>query len=197
MRSCSPWWSLLLLLLALVLPLVARSQETYTSLVFQVTLQYPAGWHHIEDYEEKYGGADGFFQLSALGGRGWTIERACELQAGHHLRPYGSSPQLERWQVRGQEACLIWPSEDQAEDMMGQAALIVRYPQPVQIREDVYHYFILWADKNHIEEIAKTLQFAESPESSYIGPDRRHPRHWNLEVKRESAERLFSRESGR
>jgi TolB protein len=153
--------------------------------VFQVTLQHPAGWRRVEGYEEKYGGADGFFQLSAMDGRGWTIEEACKLQAGHHLRPYGSSPQLERRQVQGQEACVIWPSEDQAQDMKGQAALLVRYPQPIQIRGDVYRYFILWADKNHIAEIAKTLQFAASSESSYTGPDWRHPRHWNLEMKRE------------
>ena len=69
MRRSSSCWSLLLLLLALALPLVVRAQETYISPVFQVTLQYPAGWHHGEGYEEKYGGADGFFQLSALDGR--------------------------------------------------------------------------------------------------------------------------------
>lgn len=185
MRSCSPCWSLLLLLLALALPLAARAQETYTSPVFQVTLQHPAGWRRIECYEEKYGGADGFFQLSALDGRGWTIEGACELQAGHHLRPYGSSPQLERWQVRGQEACVIWPSQDQAEDMMGQAALLVRYPQPVQIRGSVYYYFILEADKNHLQEIAQTLHFVGPSEgSTYTGLDMRHPKRWSLGVRR-------------
>ena len=135
--------------------------ETYTSQVFYVALQYPPGWgwQPIQGYDEKYGGPDGFFQVSAAFGPDLTVDEACELVANHKLKPYGSQPQVKRLQVQRQEACLIWPSDDQARDMKGQAALIVRYPQPIQIAGDVYGYLVLWADKDHLREIAETLKF--------------------------------------
>lgn len=64
-RLCSPWWVLVLLFLTLAFPLFAHAQEIYTSQVYQVTLQYPTGWHRVEDYDEKCAGTGGFFQLSA------------------------------------------------------------------------------------------------------------------------------------
>ncbi len=133
--------------------------KTYSNPAFNVTLEYPANWQHMPEYGERYGGADGFFEVSPAFSPELTVDEACELQANHKLKPYGSQPQVERLQVQGQEACLIWPSDDQVKDMEGQAALIVRYPEPVQIMGDVYGYFILWADKNHIREIGKKLRF--------------------------------------
>ena len=39
------------------------------------------------------------------------------------------------------------------------AELIIKYPKPIQIDSFTYYYFVLWADKNHIEQIAQTIQF--------------------------------------
>ncbi|HEV8716641.1 MAG TPA: hypothetical protein VGX03_27965 [Candidatus Binatia bacterium] len=116
MRVCPPYRYPLLFLLTLVFPsiVVAHAQETYISSVFQITLQHPAGWHHVEGYEERYGGdggADGFFQLSAMSGEGKTIEEVCGWEAPNFA--YGFLPQIQWWQVQGQDACVIWPSEDQ------------------------------------------------------------------------------------
>lgn len=133
--------------------------QTFGSQVYRVTLQCPATWQPIPGYDLRYGGTDGFFQLSAMDGQGWTLYQVCNSQAHHKLLPYGSQPQLERTEVQGQEACLILPSADQPADMQGQAALVVPYPQPVRIGETLYHYFILWADKEHIREISSTLRF--------------------------------------
>lgn len=133
--------------------------QVYTNRDFQITLQYPAAWRQVSGYDERYGGPDGFFQLSAMSGQGWTLYQVCDSHARHKLQPYGSQPQIERVEVQSQEACLILPSSDQTTDMQGQAALIVRYPQPVQIRGEVYHYFILWADGEHIRDIGDTLRF--------------------------------------
>jgi len=133
--------------------------KTYSNPTFNVTLKYPVDWQHMPEYGERYGGADGFFEVSPAFSPELTVDEACELEANHRLKPYGSQPQVERLQVQGQEACLIWPSDDQVKDMRGQAALIVRYPEPVQIAGDVYGYFVLWADKNHIREIGKELRF--------------------------------------
>lgn len=181
MRIHPSYWYLQLLFLALAFPFIARAQETYTSPVFQVTLQHPAGWRHVEGYEEKYDGADGFFQLSALSGEGKTIEEICEWEAANFA--YGFLPQLQWWQVQGQDACVIWPSEDQELVKRDQAALIVRFPKPVQIRGNVCHYLILWADKYHIVEMAKTLDFVEPPDSTYTGPDLRQPKWLILKLR--------------
>lgn len=44
-----------------------------------------------------------------------------------------------------------------------QAALIVRYPQPVNVVGSLCRYFVLWADQAHIRVIAQTLQFSADP----------------------------------
>lgn len=133
--------------------------QTFGSQVYRVTLQCPANWQPIPGYDLRYGGTDGFFQLSAMSGQGWTLYQVCDSQAHHKLLPYGSQPQIERVQIQGQEACLILPSADQPADMQGQAALVVPYSQPVQISGVVYQYLILWADREHIREIGDTLRF--------------------------------------
>ena len=61
-----------------------------------------------------------------------------------------------------QEACLILPSADQPAEMREQAAYIVAYPQPVTIGGTTYRYFVLWADRRHINAIARTLTFLPS-----------------------------------
>lgn len=61
--------------------------------------------------------------------------------------------------IQAQEACFIFPSEDQPVEMRNQAALIVKYPAPVVIQGITYSYFILWADQNHLISLGKTLTF--------------------------------------
>jgi len=45
--------------------------------------------------------------------------------------------------------------------MQYQAALIVRYPQPVNVLGTPCRFFILWADWPHIRAIAQTVQFIQ------------------------------------
>ncbi|HEV8716642.1 MAG TPA: hypothetical protein VGX03_27970, partial [Candidatus Binatia bacterium] len=42
---------------------------------------------------------------------------------------------------------------------------------------------ILWTDKYHIEGMAKTLHFVESPDSTYTGPDLRQPKRLILKLR--------------
>ena len=51
------------------------------------------------------------------------------------------------------------PSADQPAEMRNQAALIVKYPIPIEIESNSYEYFILWADSQHIQMLSKTLSF--------------------------------------
>ena len=131
-------------------------KKTYTSDVYNVQFQYPSHWKRVTD--ERYEGPDGFFQLSAISSAE-TIDEVCHDEAFHQLLPYGSNPLISKTNSQQQEACFIFPSEDQPSEMNGQAALITRYPKPLQGEEITYEYFILWADRHHLSQIIASLVF--------------------------------------
>jgi LysM repeat protein len=135
---------------------IPRPVRIYANRDYQVSFLYPANWQRVND--ERYEGPDGFFLVNAIASTG-SIQEVCRNEAFHVLRPYGSSPITERLTIQGQEACLIIPSSDQPPDMHGQAALIVRYPAPVTINNQTDNFFVLYADKNHIRQLARTLEF--------------------------------------
>ncbi len=136
-------------------PIVAL-KKTYTSQVYKVQFRYPFDWERVTD--EIYEGPDGFFQISAIFSEE-TMNEICRNEALHQLNPYGSQPSIIETQIQQQEACFIYPSEDQPPEMEGQSALIVRYPTPIQIGGNSYNYFILWVDQDHLNEISSTLVF--------------------------------------
>ncbi len=131
-------------------------KKNYSSTVYKVQFQYPSDWVRVSD--ERYEGPDGFFQLSAIS-TAEPINEICHNEAFHQLLPYGSEPRIVHAQIQQQEACFIFPSEDQPPEMGGQAALIIKYPKPIQIEGSTYNYFILWVDKEHLKEISSTLVF--------------------------------------
>ena len=140
--------------------------QTYSNPYFGITLKYPANWQPVPGYGdpetgEKYAGTDGFFMINAMDGA--SIDSVAAAEANHVLQPYGSQPTIESLQIQGQEARLILPSADQPAGMDGQAALIVRYPQPVEIAGHLYPFFVLYADQDHIRAIAETLRFSATP----------------------------------
>lgn len=135
---------------------VTPMRKTYTNSTFIVQFQYPGHWQTVTT--DRYEGPDGFFQVSAISSDE-PINTVCRNEAFHQLQPYGSQPQIIHTQIETQEACFIYPSDDQPPEMKRQAALIVRYPQPIQIEGTTYHYFILWADQDHINEISLSIRF--------------------------------------
>jgi TolB protein len=135
---------------------IQLSKKTLRSERFQVQLQYPANWQQVE--EERFEGTDGFFQFSAIASNE-EIGIVCHNEAFHQLLPYGSQPRIIQTQIEQQPACYIYPSADQPPEMKRQAALIIRYPTPITINGTTYHYFILWADQPHINEIGQTVTF--------------------------------------
>ncbi|WP_368668721.1 LysM peptidoglycan-binding domain-containing protein [Sporosarcina sp. 6E9] len=137
-------------------PLLDLAEQDYTNEAFDVNFQYPASWMKIND--ENYIGTDGFFQISAIFGSD-NIEDICHDEAFQKLKPYGSTPIIIPSENQTIEACTILPSADQPADMNGQAAYIVKYPDPIQLNGNAYNYFILWADKDHIDRISSTLLF--------------------------------------
>ena len=134
---------------------------TYFSTDYRVSLEYPSDWDLNPAYNEKYEGNDGFFQLSAVSGDGRSIDELVELDAFHHLMPYGSNPQITKLKIQDQEARLILPSSDQIEEWNNQAGFIIKYPKAVKIGDSLYNYLVLWADKEHIEQIIQTISFPD------------------------------------
>ena len=131
----------------------------YISENYKISLRYPSYWKLNPNYVERYEGKDGFFQVGAIDGENMSIDEVAKNDAFHKLNPYGSDPKIINRTIDGQEARLILPSADQAEEMHNQAGLIVKYPEAVKIGGSAYHYFILWADEAHIEQIGNTLTF--------------------------------------
>jgi TolB protein len=43
--------------------------------------------------------------------------------------------------------------------MGNQACFIIKYPQRVVVDDHKYDYFMLWADKTHIKDIAESVNF--------------------------------------
>jgi TolB protein len=134
----------------------------YSNLAYAISLQYPADWQPIsgfdnpESSEIRFAAINGFFQIGAMDAD--SIDAIASAEAGHRLQPYGSQPTIETLEIQDQEARLILPSADQPAGMHNQAALIVRYPQPVNVIGTPCRYFVLWADWPHIHAIAQTLR---------------------------------------
>jgi len=130
--------------------------ETYTNTLYKVMFQYPSHWQKITN--ERYEGLDGFFQISAISSNE-TINEVCQSEAFHPLQPYGSSPTILPIRIQNENSCLIWPSDDQQQEMRQQAAIIAPYPNPIQWNGVEYPYFVLWASKHHIRQIGSTIKF--------------------------------------
>jgi hypothetical protein len=144
----------------------ASNWQTYSNPYFKVSLDYPGDWQHLDGeahYGEKFGGEDGYFTITAMGDVGLTLDQAVQAEVQHKLQPYGPDPLVEVFQVQGQEARLILPSESQVDNLRWQAALLVLYPQPISLTtgdmEHKYPIFALYADPAHIRGIAESLQF--------------------------------------
>ncbi|AHV99154.1 LysM peptidoglycan-binding domain-containing protein [Paenibacillus sabinae] len=134
----------------------ADNYAQFRSDVYRVSFPYPAAWRAVS--ETRYEGADGFFQISALASD-LSFDELCRSEAYHPLMPYGSSPRIVPGRVQGQEACYIFPSQDQAPELRQQSAFIAVYPQPVVINGSTYPYFILWADQAHLQAMVNGLRF--------------------------------------
>jgi hypothetical protein len=141
---------------------------------YGVEFDYPASWQPEGGDSTRYEGSDGFFVLNASGG---GLERAVQNEINHRLRPYGSHPSVESLTAGGQPARLILPDWDQPAGMRDQAALVVQYPQPVQIGGYHYSIFVLYASEPHIRRMADSLAFLgqRPPTGNAIIVDDRDP----------------------
>lgn len=132
--------------------------STFISEAYRIKLIYPYRWSKIDNC--RYAGIDGFFQVSAIS-RDATLDGICSTEAHHKLKPYGTHPIIIQTAVGGHDACLITPSTDQPMEMRNQSALIVKYDKQIEIEGASYQYLIILTDKNHLRDIADTLEFLD------------------------------------
>lgn len=136
-------------------PVVAR----YTNYAYGVALRYPPEWRPLGGAAyDTYEGVDGFFSISAGGTGVAGLDDMVRNEIGSKNK-YGSEPAILDLRIDGRGAKLIMPSPDQAPVLKGQAALIVRYPNPVKIGPNTYGFFVFWADRAHIQDIASSITF--------------------------------------
>ena len=133
-----------------------KISSSYSNEAYRVRFRYPYLWSRFDS--KRHEGIDGFFQISAISGDA-APEEICKKEAYHKLKPYGTHPTISRTEFCGRQAFFITPSSDQPKEMRGQSALIVEYSEPVEIEGNSCRYFILWTDKEHLHDIADTLEF--------------------------------------
>jgi len=133
--------------------------KVYCNVAYKISLNYPKAWEFTT--VDRCEGEDGFFQICAFSGKDLSIDQVAENDAFHKLKPYGDDPQIMDLEIDEQEARLILPSTDQPKEMQNQAALIVKYPTEIELDNNIYYYLILWADKDHIEQIGQSLTFID------------------------------------
>lgn len=136
---------------------IPRPLNLYKNASYKVEFKYPIRWAKINDL--FYEGLDGFFKISAINSDA-TLEQLCEKEAYHKLKPYGSHPNILKINAAETPACLIIPSSDQPNEMNGQSALILKYPNPILINNSEYTHMILWADSGHLRDIIETLSLS-------------------------------------
>jgi TolB protein len=148
------------LLLAVAVPGFSKASgdwQMFTDKALRVSFRYPKDWKPSPAYYDRtyFGGSDGAMQLQAE--QADTLQQSCKGSAEHHLHPFGVNPTIRLMKVQGRKACLIWPSDEQGAN--ADAEIIVEYPLPVVIDGDSYNELVVYADKNHILEIARTIRF--------------------------------------
>jgi len=136
----------------------SKTFRLYENTDYNIRFMVPVAWKRVDD--THFEGKSGFFQISAISSTG-ILEDVCKSEAFHKLMPYGTRPTTRKLIHLGQDACFIMPSADQPPEMKNQAAIIIKYPEKIQIEGENYNFFVLWADKEYISEIVKTLNFVK------------------------------------
>jgi TolB protein len=153
-------WAPIGFLITATIPVFANSTkdwELYSDKVLQVMFRHPKEWKTSPAYSDRtyFGGRDGAVQLDAS--EGDTPRQVCDGAATHHLQPFGAHPRIQSMKVQGQNACMVWPSEEQGAN--ADVELVVQFPRPLKIEGNSYTQLTVLADKNHILGITGSLKF--------------------------------------
>lgn len=134
-------------------------EKNFRSPLYEVTFKYPSNWIKNPNYEERYDGPDGFFEVDNLESFGRPIDRVVEQEINTPIKPYGQNPNVISLELDGQPARLIVPSDDQQKVFDREVALIVQDKKPISQTQDIYDYTIIWTDQANIQNILDTFKF--------------------------------------
>ena len=135
----------------------------YVNSAFGVSFYYPSAWRqdytfgNIDGIPNGFSGNVGFFKVSGINSALSLDDLSQNIAL--QKQQYGASSTVFISPMKGLDGRFIIPSSDQPENMNGQAAFVAKYPKPVNVKGNIYNYFILYADKNNIQPIAETLKF--------------------------------------
>ena len=140
---------------------------SYSHPAFGVTFKYPATWATNQEggafdgIPLRYDGADGYVGVDALAiDEDFTFDALLDkLVIKNSLVPYGTRPIIKSTEIDGLEARVILPSDDQPADANNEAVFVARYPGDRKIGDNLFGAFILYAHKDFLEDILRTLHF--------------------------------------
>lgn len=133
--------------------------KNFRSPLYDVTFKYPADWVKNPNYEERYEGTSGFFEIDELESFGRPIDRVAQQEIDTPIKPYGTKPQITSLEVDGEPARLITPSADQQKVFDREYALIIKNKKPVTQGQDIYDYTVIWTDKANVQNIIDSFKF--------------------------------------
>lgn len=139
----------------------AEEMKFFKSDIYKISLKYESTWVKNYNYKERYEGPNGFFQVVASTGINMTVDDIARIDAEHVAKPYGSNPRISKITIDNVEGRLIEPSSDQFSEYQNTAEVVFKSPKSIIINGEVYDYIIIYADKYHINDIAKSVKFIE------------------------------------
>jgi LysM repeat protein len=137
---------------------IPKPMSRYVNKAYRISFLYPPLWAKVNSFH--YAGIDGFFRVSVIKSDQSTAD-ICKAEAYHNLNPYGANPDIIVATAADLKAYLVIPSTDQPMEMKKQTALIIKYPQVLEIGDHTYSHFILWTDLDHLNGIKDSLAFEE------------------------------------
>lgn len=134
--------------------------DVYESDRYKISFQYPSSWRRNPRYEDKYEGKTGFFEITDFDSTEDNINEAVQQEVKEPYSPFGSNPVVLDVTVDGQPGRIIYPSADQSDYFVDRdAALLIQYPTPIELNDKPYTYVIIWASRDYIPILARTLKF--------------------------------------
>lgn len=133
--------------------------KSYTNKLYHITFEYPGNWVLNKNYESRYEGPEGFFEVAEINALGRDIDQVAQQEVDTPIQPYGANPQIKTLTLDGQPARLIIPSSDQNKVFDREVALIIKNKKPVIENGDAYNYTIIWSNAQALEHMIKTFKF--------------------------------------
>lgn len=133
--------------------------KDFTSPLYNITFKYPADWTKNPNYEERYDGPNGFFEVAELESFGRPIDQVVKREIDIPIKPYGTNPEVKAIELDGEPARIIMPSPDQQKVFEREVAIIIKNKKPVEENSGTYDYTVIWTNKENVQKILDTFKF--------------------------------------